>query len=514
MNDSLFDGLFEEFSLEAREQLDRIEARALDLEVASAAQREGYLVEIRRDLHTIKGNAGMMGLADLQQYAHHLEDNAADEADARILLEGVDAMRAVLDALHQQRDANVSDSEHFRPAASDEGGVRVPFAVLDTLFDRISEMVIFRNRLRDAIGRAAQQSESGHHERWREVEAAHRALSSTLDFLQNGITSLRMVPLGNLFASWRRLVHDEALDHGKQVDLRGLGADTPIDKTLLEVASEAVGHLVRNAVVHGIETPQLRAQAGKDPLGRVVVAASTRGDEVLVDVEDDGAGIDVAALERRAHSLGLEIPADLHRHALVFLPGLSTASSTNRSAGRGMGMAAVAESVRRRGGQVEVYSELGVGTRFRLRLPLTASIVRALLLEADGRKYVVPMAMVHETLAHHAGDRRTLVGSGFLTWRDEYLPLLDLGMAFGTCLVPREAGRIVVVEAGNRRRALVVDRVLSLLDVVVRGLDEVLDQPQGVAGCTILGDGQVAIIVDPAALDRDRLVEARLIEAE
>lgn len=511
MDDSLFDGLFEDFDLEAREQLDRIEARAIDLEALAGPAREACLVEIRRDLHTIKGNSGIMGLVDLQAEAHRLEDlvdllTPGDSVAA--LLGGVDVLRRGLERVRQGHRGG-RDAVEVEEAASsiDEGGIRVSFGALDALFDRVSEMVIFRNRLSDAIARGARDAHAGR-AAWREVEEAHQTLAATLLDLQAGVTALRMVPLGKLFPGWRRIVHDEASRRGVRVELRTVGGETPIDKALLEAASETVGHLVRNAVVHGAQSAEVRAAAGKPAVGQLVVAAAAHGDEVHIDVEDDGAGIDLEALERRAQELGVAVPSELDRPSLVFLPGLSTAAQTDQSAGRGIGLAAVVESIRRRGGSIEVHTERGVGTRFRLRLPLTASIIRAMLVAADGEQYAVPMMLVHETLLLTA-DRRSMIGTRFVDWRGERLPLLDLGVALGTAVTPRQQGRVVVVEARGRRRALAVDAVVGLLDVVVRSLDEVLAEPTGVAGCTILGDGTVVVIVDPAALEHGRVTEAR-----
>jgi two-component system chemotaxis sensor kinase CheA len=501
MDETLFDSLFEEFSLEAYEQLARIEGHLLDLATASPEQQHERLVEVKRDLHTIKGNSGMMGLAHRQRAPPRLEDlvGLADPG-ARVhdLLRGVDGLRRGLEAARRraQGRADLGDGER---AGGEDLGIRVPLATIDALFDRVSELVIFRNHLDRTIHQTG-LALGRHNELWRELETAHRQLAGTLDVLQRGVTSLRMVPLGNLFPGWRRLVHDEASRLGREVELRSLGSETPIDKTLLETASEAVGHLLRNSVVHGIESPEQREAAGKARTGQVVVAASTQGDEIHVDIEDDGRGIDVPALRRRAAELGLTLPSDADGHALVFLPGLSTASDTDQSAGRGMGMAAVAESVRRRGGEVEVFSAPGVGTRWRLRLPLTAAIIRALLVEADGEIYAIPMLAVHETLEHR-GVFTTVAGVDSLSWRGQQVPIVDLGLALGARRDRRSSGRAIVVQAGQRLRAVLVDEIRGLLEVVVKTLDEVAAAPRGLAGCTILGDGRVAMIVDLASLE-------------
>jgi two-component system chemotaxis sensor kinase CheA len=363
-------------------------------------------------------------------------------------------------------------------------------------------MVIFRNRLDETLARglAALPKELRQGEDWTEVEAAHQTLGRTLQELQGGIMELRMVPLGSLFGQLKRIVFDESGNEGKEVALRTGGGETPLDKALLEVASEAMGHLVRNAVIHGIESPATRREAGKPVSGTLRIAAAAQGEEVVIDIEDDGAGVDRQALLAAARARGHELPDEVELTTLLALPGVSSRQTADRSAGRGMGMAAVMESVRRRGGHVEVASRRGAGTRFRLRLPLTAAILRALLVEADGEVYALPLAPVQETVALGPERLHEVNRAQVLRWRGQLVSLVDLGVAFATAPRPRREGFAILLESEGRWRGITVDRLVAIQDVVVKPFDDIIGSPPALAGTTILGDGRVVLILDPTGL--------------
>jgi two-component system chemotaxis sensor kinase CheA len=512
MDEQVFRALLEEFYLESKERLDHIEQVLLVVEGADVERRAELLVEAKRELHTLKGNSGMMGLSELQGLAHRIEDQVAElrpEAIAgavvRELLAGVDEFRVLLDracgrAEETTEEVGLAEEEEAAPALQES--VRVSFAALDSLVDLLSEMVIFRNRLAEALGHGLGKLPKGERLQpwWHEVEEAHQILHRTLGDIQAGIMRLRMVPLGSLFAQLKRIVFDESTAAGKRVELTTTGGDTPLDKALLEVASEAMGHLVRNAIVHGIEAPEARVAAGKPATGTLTLAALAQAEEVVIDISDDGRGVDRDALLAAARRRGIEVSEGADLGTLLSLPGLSTRETADRSAGRGMGMTAVMESVRRRGGQVEVFSVGGEGTRFRLRLPLTAAIVRALLVEVDRELYALPLLAVQETIRLQPTARHTMNQASVMRWRGGLVPLLDLGIAFATSQKPRGEGYIVVVEAEGKRRGLLIDGIAGIRDVVVKPLDEVTGQTQGLAGCTILGDGRVVLILDPTGL--------------
>lgn len=510
MDDLNFESLVEDFHLEARERLAQIEGSLLDIEKATdPATHEEHIVAIARELHTVKGNSGMMGLAELQAFAHQLEDlvaelrsDASTERVAHLLAE-VDRFRTDLD---EACGVEVADEEDTEAKSSGGGrtGVRVSFAALDPVVDLLSEMVIFQNRhsdsLRQALATLPKSDQSTEH--WRDVEGSLKTLDRTLDQIRERVMQLRLVPLGNLFTQLRRIVFEENTAGERDIELVTRGGDTPLDRALLEVTSEVLGHLIRNAVVHGVESPSERVQAGKPQQATLTLVASAHTDEVLIDFEDDGKGIDQQALETKARKLGLDVPDGATLHDLLFLPGLSTRETAGTEAGRGMGLPAVAEAVHRHGGAVEAFSAPGMGSRFRLRLPITASILRGLIVSADGEEYALPSASVQEILGIDFEIRHRINNAGVFRWRGSLVPIVDLGAAFSTAEKVRDEGLIVIVEGDGRLRALVVDAVAGHQDVVVKSLHRIAGNPDGIAGCTILGDGRVIMILDPRELTK------------
>lgn len=519
MRDSAFQELLSEFVLEARERTDEVEALLLRLESGDPVARGALLAQAKRELHTLKGNSGMMGFTHLQRRAHGLEDRVEaldlDRPEIGDLLVELDRFRRELEATAPATPAVTAAEPTVEPEAEEEvdesrsrdlvgASVRVPFSRIDRLVEMLAETVIFRNRLSDAIARGLLESRrlgidaetalAQSARDWEDVESAHLTLEKTLNVLQEQVTELGMVPLQSLFRRLGRIVHDESAREGKRVELEIEGGDTPLDKTLLETAADALGHLVRNAVIHGIEKPAERRRRGKAETGRVKVEAALAANQVRIEVTDDGGGIDVEALRARAAGRELATPFDL-----LFEEGFSTRGGTDLSAGRGVGLSAVRKTVEAHGGRVELRTQVGRGTAFTLRLPVTASILRSLLVGADGESYALPLSAVAETLVLDPTGRHEVNHAHVVKWRGRLVPLLDLGSAFGTGRV-RSAGYVLLVEVNGRYRGLVADDIVGIRDIVVKGLDRVVGQPPGISGSTILGDGRVILILDPAAL--------------
>lgn len=494
--------LLSDFLLESRERMDHLEE--LFLGAAAAGSLDAVALEkIQLELHTLKGNAGLVGLKEMQAEAHFLEDlvstlkpGAPPEQDLLIIL---DRLRGLLHQAEKEEGAAVE------PGAGSAGepvqsGVRVAFTTLDSLVDRLEEMVIFRNRLTEALER--QRRELGPAARSAGCEAvqqAHDELGGTLDALRDGILRLRLVPLATLFRSLRRIAHDESVRSGKEVVFETTGGETPLDRGLLELASEVLGHLIRNAVIHGLETPEERRGLGK-PRAMVRVAACADTREVRIDVVDDGRGVRRQEVLAAAARRGLAVPADADPVSILFLPGFSTRAEADLGAGRGIGLAAVQEAVRRRGGRIEVFSEEGVGTLFRLRLPLSVSILRALLVASDGEDYALPLGAMEETFRLDPGRVHEINGGLVLARPEGLVPFLDLGFCFGTSPVRRRSAYAVLLAAEGSRRAVGVDGIQGIREVVVRRLDPWAVRHPAVAGSTILADGRAVLLLDPAGL--------------
>lgn len=485
----------QDFLDEAHDLLESVEASVVALAEDTSEDRSPFWERLRRDVHTLKGNAGLVGLNDLQRLFHDLEDElpeavaAVDAFAPQLLLAEVDRARELL--RHAQAAApEGDDGEGFRDGRDGSpGGVRVRFPALDGLVDRLAEAVVFRNRLRETIGRARKADGTSARDAWRSVSEAETSLSGVLDRLREQVMALRLMPLEPLFVRLRRLVHEEGFERGKRVRAETSGGHVPIDKALWELAAEALGHLVRNAVIHGIESPAERASGGKPEEGTVRISARVEGETLEITVEDDGGGIEEAVRER------------------IFEAGVTSMRQADLGAGRGMGLPAVRAAVRRRGGHLRVSSVLGLGTRFRLTLPLEISVIQALRVRVDDEEYALPLNAVLETCTLNDGDRHEVGGADFLRWREGLLPLLDLGVYLGTGGRSRENGFVVVLQVGDQRRGLAVDALLGLQELVMGSLDPVLGSPPGVAGTTVLGDGRALLILDVADLLQAPTVE-------
>jgi two-component system chemotaxis sensor kinase CheA len=501
------EGLLGEYVLDATERMTNVEQLLLSVDELVDADRASCLDRLKAELHTLKGNSGMMGFTELQEIAHAMEDHVAElgqrRIDVSLLLEALDEFRNAFQAHTKVESPESLDGDREQVI---QGSVRVPFTALDSLVAQLAEIVIVRNGLYDVIESGDGLDPTGDEyltqskRAWGELHSAYDSLRRTLDIMQNSILQLRMVSLGTLFGSLKRIVHDETAKTGKEVSLQTSGGDTPLDKALLELANEVLGHLVRNAVVHGLESPDVRESSGKPREGIVRVDAAARGDEVWIDVSDDGGGIDWESLRRSAATKGVDLESVADEQAIIFHPGVSAKGDADMSAGRGVGLSAVLDAVRRQGGEIDVSSKNGQGTAFRIRLPLNVSIARVLLISVDDEIYALPLVNVVESRRLQAGDGHELNHAGVLQWRDSVISLLDLGHHFETASTIRDQGYVVVIEANGKYRGLVTDEIRGIQDVVVRMLDPTVGKPPGVAGSTVLGDGRPILILDARRL--------------
>jgi two-component system chemotaxis sensor kinase CheA len=508
VNDELQE-LLADFLLECDERLSTIEASLLEITQPTAGDKPALLESVRRDLHTLKGNSGMMGLSELQTLAHRLEDAVGeldpDTPSVEPLLDGVDEFKAGLNELRPSTVAVDEPSRQSTAEAPREASVRINTTDLDALLDLTTELLITRNHVAEITARGtgldpesadfAQKSQAT----WKMMEEARLELEKILAPLDDGLRRLRMVPLRRLFGRLQRIVHDEAAQGGKSVELWTRGDETPLDAALVEVAADALGHLVRNAVVHGIETPEKRLAAGKPETGTVLLEASVRGRWVEIEVLDDGIGIDRDRLFEAAKARGVDVDASTDLHALVFRPGLTTRQEADQSSGRGIGTAAVLDAVHSFGGTIDIDTALGVGTRFLLRLPLTVAVTDALLLETGDERFALPIATILETGVATPADLVTDGKDRFVQREGINIPLVDLGQFFEVRKGARESGYAVLLTSEGKLRALLVDQLGDVTTIVVNPLDPTLGQPRGIAGTTVLGSGEVIMILDPPA---------------
>jgi two-component system chemotaxis sensor kinase CheA len=406
------------------------------------------------------------------------------------IVEGTSAPRATLDELTMAEAA-------ARPAARTTRHVRMDLARLDALMNLIGELVITRGRLLQltaGIGDPALDES---------MQQAARLISD----LQAEIMTSRMVPVWQVFDRFPRLVRDAARQLGKEVQFVVEGKEIELDRSLLDEIGEPVVHLLRNAIGHGIETPDVRLAAGKPRAGRLVLSAQRDRAAVLVRVSDDGRGIDRGKVLARARALGmvdatvLEL-TDEQLFRCIAQPGFSTAEEVSETSGRGVGVDAVQAKARALGGSVELKSVPGVGTTLTLRLPATLAIVRAILARAGTERYALPLTHVREMVSYSADTVQQIKGQDVLVLRDEVLPLLDLRRVVRHAAGGQAGSRreIVVLERGDRRTGLVVDELIGQQEIVVKQFDAPSGGLALFSGATILDDGAPALIVDVGSL--------------
>jgi two-component system chemotaxis sensor kinase CheA len=393
------------------------------------------------------------------------------------------------------------DSQHEGRRSAADSTIRVDVGLLDTLMNLVGELVLTRNQI---VQRAATRQDPDL------LRTSHR-LNVIAGELQEGVMRTRMQPIDTVWSKLPRVVRDLAVQLGKQVHVRMEGRDTELDRTILESVKDPLTHLVRNCVDHGIETPDVRAAAGKPVEGTLTLRAFHEGGQVNIEICDDGAGIDPARLRERAITRGLLTAekaarlSDREALNLVFTPGFSTAETVTNVSGRGVGMDVVKTNIEKISGLVDVQSVVGQGTTIRIKIPLTLAIIPALIVSAQGRRYAIPQVNLLELLRLDAASDgpqvETIQGTPVYRLRGRLLPLVDLREQLGLpAREPCSATHIAVLQADDRQFGLVVDDISDTEEIVVKPLGSLLRHLDVYAGATIMGDGEVALILDTTAL--------------
>jgi len=538
------DEIVEAFLEESRENLAQLDIDLVALE-ANPSDPE-LLARIFRTIHTIKGTCGFLGYTNLEALTHAGEsllgalrdgDLALDATITTALLRLVDAVRAVLDridatgvegddthaelirdlaALHDrgpdrapppsvQPAAPAQEPAPHAPeaAAATESSVRIDVAVLDNLMNLVGELVLVRGRLAELDGGGADG----------DLAAPHRQLRMVTEDLQGAVMQARLQPIGIVLNRLPRIVRDLAGALEKRVRLEIEGEDVGVDKAVNEALRDPLLHLARNAIDHGIEPPAERVAAGKPEEGLLHIRAYHESGMVHVEVSDDGRGIEPDKLRARAVEAGIvDANADLSEREvfdLMFHPGLSTKSTVTNVSGRGVGMDVVRSNVQHIGGSVEVRSEPGVGTTFRLHVPLTLAIMPVLAVECAGERYAVPSIHVREVV--RTDELSEVDGTRLHRLRDRLLPLAELSELFGRA---RSGEVIVVVELADRRFGLVVDAVGDTGDAVVKPLTRATRGIELFSAVTIPGDGRPSLILDLAGIADAAGIDPSTDEAE
>jgi two-component system chemotaxis sensor kinase CheA len=378
--------------------------------------------------------------------------------------------------------------------------VRVELARLDELMRNVGDLVVTRSRMEDVLQHVEAQMPAAD---WRALMDYSERLERQLRELREGVMRVRLVPIGEIFRRMPFVVRDLARDTGKRVQIVLSGQGTEIDKLLIERMLDPILHLVRNAISHGIETPAERVAAGKSPDGTIRLAAVTLGASVVLDIADDGRGVDRAAIVARAVAAGVEGAAEAATDDRALLdvicaPGFSTRDVADRGSGRGVGMAVVRDTVRELGGTLELITQPDAGTTFRLTLPLTLAITDALIVSVGGHTFAVPQSAVREVIEVASESLTAIESNELIVHRGGSLPMVRLARVFNT--PSRTTGRLhaLVIGTGSAAVGLIVDRISGHREIVVKTLADPLIKVDGVVGVTELGDGRVVLIIDPA----------------
>lgn len=523
-----------------------------------ALEREGLSDElirrVRRAAHTIKGDAVCVELSGITEVAHRMESffdaviNDAgrfSSASVNIIFITLDAIRTAISEpeISDLTPAEVSaicarfnDPELLaRVAAQPEtivsktaeaattGAtpvrteyVRVAAGVLDALMNLAGEMLIAGSVMND-LGAKLENDAPGS-DLSRHFQQSNERLSQLLGELQKTVLEMRMVPISTLFRRFARPMRELAAETGRQLDFATHGGETELDRSVVDLLYEPLLHLLRNSVDHGLETPEARLAAGKPETGTIRLSAHYEGNQVIVEVGDDGRGIDVAAVRRRFLETGDELTAgqvsemtDEEVMNLIFLPGLSTAKEITWVSGRGVGMAAVKSAIEQLRGQISVQSAAGRGTKFTLRLPLTLAIIRALLFTASGRLYALPLITTSEIALVSISDLALVDGLEVCRLREQWVSLIRPGLVLkherrrgGAGSAMRGAGSCYVVTLKSKRKrfGVIADEVLGEQELVIKPLDSEWFQSDVLAGASVLGDGRVVLILDAGSLIR------------
>jgi two-component system chemotaxis sensor kinase CheA len=495
---------------EAGDCLQRMEENLLALE--SGEGGVGRIDAILRDAHSVKGSSAMIGWQESATLANAIEDRmerareigSVPREAVDPLLRAVDALRravngeegvaaplvdelAALDDARAAADPEDSASaaageERAAPAAAPEqrtATMRIDANKVDRMLDAVGETVLYHRRLEHAVAVGAGEGRLLADE----LEAGERLLGD----LQDSVVQMRTLPLRTITSAFPRAIRDLAAEYGKEAELTISGADTQLDRVILDGISETIVHLLRNAVAHGIEPPEERESTGKARVGRIELRGHQRGGMVAIEVADDGRGVSAEILARGEEAGSLA--------EVLAATGFSTAAELTEVAGRGVGLDAVKRSVESLGGGIEVRSEPGAGTEVTLLLPLTLALMRVLLFERGGQSFGLPLASVGRVLA--VAETTSLGNRPSIDLDGEVVHLSRFGESPGAPWELPDRTPAIVVESLGRRLALVCDALIGEEEVVIKSLGSVLSQTPGYLGAAILGDGRIALVLDP-----------------
>jgi len=555
--------LIKEFLAETEEILEGLDQHFVKLEETPG---DPVLInEIFRAVHSVKGSAGFLGFNRLVEVAHQSEnvlnklrqkEMEATPETIDIILESVDVLKNLLKEIKEGSGESVdikpiksklallleyatsvkvegsskqvAEEEKKPDTGGDKAGVgepktdidkpekggidqerdqtlRVDTNRLDHVMDLVGELVLSRNRLNKIISEM-EMSYDGDGKIKSLFEAASNLNLITTD-LQLAVMKMRMVPIRKVFNKFPRMVRDIARKAGKKIDLRIYGESTEVDKSVIEELNDPLVHIVRNSIDHGIELPSERIAKGKPEYGTITLGAFQEGNYIVIQIEDDGKGIDPVLIEKKAREKGLIKSKDLRLTSkeiinLIFEPGFSTAEKITDISGRGVGMDVVKTNIGRINGIIDVSSEVGKGTRIILKIPLTLAIIQVLMVKINGEIFALPLSSILETVRVSRDSIKSVDGQDILMIRDRLIPLVRLSdvLDLRTEETDRKMVYVVLMAIAEKRIGIIVDELCHQEEVVIKSVGTYFSSIKEISGATITGDGRVGLILDPGSL--------------
>lgn len=556
MNDDDMKELLQDFLVETKEIIENLDHDLVELE--HNQNDLDLLNKIFRGAHTMKGSSSFLGFDKLSTVTHHAEEilNKLRKGEMvvtkeimDVLLEFVDVTKRVVADIEKGTDtaetANViknlklgnegklqsisvpaSSASKKEPlnskpqpeskiegskqqdnkvaVAAPEQTIRVDVSRLDALLNLVGELVLSRNRLAQLSSDLENKFENEYLID-QLIETTSQIGMNTTE-LQLAVMKTRMIPIGKVFNKFPRMVRDLSRDSGKEIDLIITGEETELDKSVVEEIGDPLIHMIRNSCDHGVEAPDVREAEGKPRKGEVHLSAYHEGNHIVIEIKDNGAGMDPEFLKRKAVEkkvITQEEAASLddsQAYALIFKPGFSTAAKVTSVSGRGVGMDVVRTNVEKLNGIISIESELGKGTTFYLKLPLTLAIIQALLVEISGETFAIPLVSVIETVRIATNEVHSFEGREVLKLRDRVLSLVRLDEAFDLDESDHRELYVVVVALAEKQLGFIVDKLIGQEEIVIKSLGEYLGGNAGIAGATITGNGRVRLIIDVAGV--------------
>jgi two-component system chemotaxis sensor kinase CheA len=556
-----------DFVTEAEESLEGIDPLFVELE--TRGQDKDLLNEIFRSMHTIKGAAGFLGFQSIVDVSHKMETIMKKLRDDEItissrlmsvILKGVDMLKALLGHIKrgdgQDEDtapilkdldeallaaegqpgedigktsveagpaaAADAQAQDKSPAQDKQSGsakdsmqtLRVDVDRIDKVMNLAGEIVLVRNRLLNIANYLEERYSGDEHV---------TGLQETVSFLdlvtsdmQLAVMKMRMQPIKKVFGKFPRLVRDIATNLGKDVELNISGEETEVDRSVIERIGDPMVHIIRNAIDHGLESTDERQKKGKPPKGKVEISAYQKGNNIIIEVSDDGKGIDIDRVKKKAVERALITVEEAERLGddtlanLIFQPGFSTVETATELSGRGVGMDVVKTNISKLNGYIETITGRDAGTTFRISIPLTLAIIQALMVRSAGTQYAIPLGPIEETLKVSQTDIKDVTGNRVLTIRGKVHPVSELTRFLNQPSDGSSDSRyVLVIAAGDRRFCVAVDELLGQEEVVIKSIGGIDTEATGTLGATITGDGRIVLILDPSSMSKNMMVMAK-----